>query len=69
MRPTTADDSRARSQEPSMHELAAVDVDGLAGHEIARRRRQEHHRADQVVGHLRALDRAALDARGEIVAR
>ena len=52
-----------------MHRLAAVDVDGLPGHEIARGRRQEHDRADQIGGHLHALDGAAGDAGGEIVSR
>jgi hypothetical protein len=52
----------------SMHRLAAVDIDGLAGHEIARRGGQEHHGADQVGGKLRALDGAAGGARGEMIA-
>src|SRR5262245_54772995 len=52
----------AHPQPSSMHELAAVDFDGLPGHEIAGRRRQEHDRADQVGGHLRALEYATLDA-------
>src|SRR5262249_45963041 len=52
-----------------VHRLAAVDVDRLPGHEIARGRGEEHHRPHQVGRHLHALDRPPGDTGGEIVAR
>lgn len=43
------------------HEMKpAVDVEQLAGHEIAFGRGQKEHGADQVVFHLRALDAALI---------
>jgi hypothetical protein len=52
-----------------VHRLAAIDVDRLPGHEVARRRREKHHRSHQVGRHLHALDGAAGDAGGEIISR
>jgi heme-degrading monooxygenase HmoA len=49
-----------------MHRPAAIDIDGLAGHEVAGARSQEHHGADQVFGHLTARNRAAFNACGEV---
>ena len=60
---------RRTPEQSSMHRLAAVDVDGLAGHEVAGGRGQKHHRAHQVVRHLHALDGTAGDAGRQIVAR
>jgi len=39
-----------------MHRLAAIDIDGLSGHEIARRRGEKHHSTYQILGHLHALE-------------
>src|SRR5215467_7955596 len=52
-----------------MHGPAAVDVDRLSSHEIARGRGQEHHRSHQIIRYLHALDGAAGDSRGEIIRR
>src|SRR5262249_26793137 len=43
--------------------LATVDRDGLAGHEIAQRRAEKEHRADEILGLLHALERAPLHGR------
>ena len=42
----------------SQKRYAAVDVDGLAGDEIAQRRGQEQYGTDDIGGHLNALERA-----------
>src|SRR6516225_1766580 len=52
-----------------MHGPAAVDVDRLSGHEIARGRGQEHHCSHQIIRYLHTLDGAAGDPRGEIIRR
>src|SRR5262252_6820016 len=40
---------------------AAVDIDGLAGDEVAQRRRQKQHGADDILGHLNTLQRTTAD--------
>ena len=50
-----------------MHVHAAVDADGLAGHEVAVVGGEKNYRADQIVGILIALEGAALSAVGELL--
>ena len=51
----------------SVHVHAAVDADGLAGHEVAVVGSEEDDRADQVCGILIALNGAALSAIGQLL--
>jgi len=50
-----------------MHIHAAVDADGLAGHEVAIIGSEEDYGADQIGGLLIALERTALSAVGELL--
>ena len=51
----------------SMHIHAAVDADGLAGHEVAVVGGEEDYRADQIRWILIALEGAALSAVGQLL--
>src|SRR5262245_46746551 len=65
----TASGTRGEARPLLVHRLAAVDVEGLPGHEIAGGRGQEHHRPHEIGRKLHALEGAAGDTSGEIVPR